>query len=246
VAASASSLPGDALYPVKLASQRVQVALTLSQAKKQLVVERFAAEKRHDVAAALLQGRRLTVDFQGVLQDREGDRWIVGGLPVLVQNTTQLLGEPYVGAAVQVRGRMPGNGELVALRLSVEDEPGPSSTPSPTSYPSPTATVEPTRTPSPTATPRPTETTGAVEATTTPSPTPTTTATGTPEATPTSQPTETPAPAGTPEPTETLEPEESPESPAWIAPTGSPEPTPVPSDTPEPGETPEPTEEPDD
>lgn len=182
VAASAGSLPGEPLYAVKLAGQQAQLALTANPARLQQLAERFDAQRRLDVAAALQAGRRATVEFSGAIQLIEGDVWLVGGLPVVAGEGTEIVGKPYPGARVQVRGELPGNGQIAASRLVVEPQPAPMPTPSPTATASPTATRQPARTP----TARPTQTPTAEER---------------PEPTRTPEPSATPAPTETPEPT---------------------------------------------
>jgi hypothetical protein len=169
VAATADSLPGDALYPVKLAAQRAELALTLDPDKHRLTADRFEAQRRLDVQAALSGRRQVAVEFRGVLQHRDGAYWIVDGLPVEVRATTVIAGQPDLGAIVQVWAELPGNGDMTATRLVVEpmtvqdetetDMLGPTPTPSPgrehpaTSAPKPAlehaATLEPTGSPTP-------------------------------------------------------------------------------------------------
>lgn len=198
VSASASSLPGDALYFVKLASQRAQLALMFNPARQQLMADQFETQRRLDVQAVLKGQRQVVVEFQGVLQQFDSSLWVVGGLQVAVQETTTISGKPNLGARVQVQAALPGDGRLVATGLRVESTAGPESSDDgqPTATQGATDTPEPTETPKPTATP---ESTATLEATGTPTPS------ETPETVETLEPDE------TAEPEETTEPEESPE-----------------------------------
>lgn len=224
--ASADSLPGDVLYPLKLASWQVRLTMTLDAAKQELLEHQFSVQQRLDVGAALQGGRQATVEFQGELQQQEGNLWMVGGLPVSIQDSTRIVGRPVLGALVRVRGDLPGNGELLATWLGV-DEPA---TSLPTETPEPADTVPPTETPQPTETPALTETVEPTEA---------------------SPPTVTPVPAEametrTPEPTESAEPEDLPEVVETSEPSEriSPNETPELDDGPELASTPEETETP--
>ena len=121
-AASAASLPGDALYPVKLAVQQAGVALTFDATARKQLKDQFSAQRRQDVQAALQAGRRAAIQFQGILQQISGNTWVVSGLTVTLQSgATMVVGDPSVGAWVMVRGYLPGDGTLVAAYLEVTD-----------------------------------------------------------------------------------------------------------------------------
>jgi hypothetical protein len=236
IAGTANSLPGDALYPLKQFSQKVQVTLTFDPAERERLQVRFREQARRDVQRVLRGGRQVSVEFEGVLEQMEGDLWVVGGVPVTLQPTTIVTGQPYVGDLVTVRGDLPGDGSVLVTALSVGPEltPRPTETPEPTHTPTPSPTAEPTSTPTPTRTPSPTAT---VEPSQTPNPTDTPRWTATLEATETPEPTQMPrrTATATPGPSQPQE-QESPE-PDWTA-------TPGPEDPDDAGETPEPAETP--
>lgn len=246
--ASAGSLPGDFLYPVKLATERVRLLLTFdTQARDQLLAE-FTQERRAEVIAILEAGRRVSVRFEGTLESFDDVVWIIDGLEVALDANTLIEGNPVVGATVAVEGLALGDSSLLAIRLTVEvaeEIPGHTVTPPPTMTSQPMVTPRPTR--GPTGTPMPTM---IPHLTTTPTMTPCSGETHTPHPTKTCEPkpthtprlTEThePGPTHTPHPTETREPH----------PTHTPYPTethePEPTHTPHPTEThePEPTHTP--
>ncbi len=261
VAASTGTLPGDALYPVKLTVQKARVALTFDATAREQLAEQFDTQQRQEIQTVLQTGQQAGVEFQGVLQQIATDAWIVGGLPVTLQPETIVEGQPRLGAQVSVSGRLPGDGSLVATRLTVgETAPGAFDSPLPT----PSVTVSPTGTSEPTQTPA---LTGTPELTETPEPTETLEPTETHEADETEEPddtrtpeltetpeadeSETPELTRTPEPTETHEAEETeePDDDETSQPTGTPRPTETlapprtsePTETVEPTRTPEPT-----
>jgi hypothetical protein len=237
---SADSLPGDVLYPLKLAGWQVRLTITLDPAKYELLEARHRTQQLLDVGAALDGGRQATVEFQGELQQQEGNLWTVGGLPVTVQDSTRIVGQPVLGALVRVRGDLPGNGELFATWLGV-DEPA---TSWPTQTPEPADTVPPTETPQPTETPALTTTVEPTTEVSAPTVTPVPAEaieTGTPGLTDGAQPEDMPEEAETSEPTEAINLPETPES------SDTPEPAPAPEETemPELDESPEQQETPD-
>ncbi len=229
VAASASSLPGDALYPVKLTVQQAQIALTLDADARARLEEQIQVQQQQDIQAAQRTRRQAAVKLEGCLEQIEGDTWIVSGLRITLRPETSRTGYPRLGAWVVVRGHLPGDGSLIAMHLIVTDKGLPSPMPtvnptaSPTNPPMPTGT--PTPSPAPTYRPEPTET---------PRPT------GTAQPTPTSEPTRQVKPTGTSRPTDEPKPTKEPK------PTDEPKPTkaPKPTDEPKPTKEPKPTNEP--
>jgi hypothetical protein len=239
VAASTHSLPGDALYPVKMIAQQTRLFLTRDSETHRQLEERFGAQQRRDVQSVLKAGRRVDVEFRGTLQRMAETLWVVDGLAVILQDATTILGRPYFGATIRVRGIAPGDGSLLATWLEVESEEMPviPETVEPTATTAPTATPTATSTPAPTATPTPTSTPAP---TSTPTPTATPTPTSTPAPTSTPTPTATPTPTSTPPPTSSPAPTTTPTPPS----TNTPIPTAAPTDTPEPADDPKPTDRP--
>ncbi len=140
VTAAASSLPGDALYPVKLAVERAHLSLTFDAARRQALQAEFDAQQRQDVQTVLHAGRKATVEFKGELIDMVGGVWQVDGLATTLEAGTAIHGQPHPGAAIRVRAYLPGDGSVVATELEVESE-----LEDRHAEPTPTATVRPTR-----------------------------------------------------------------------------------------------------
>ena len=245
LAASASSLPGDALYPLKVAGQRAHLALTFDADSQRLLADRLDAQRRSDIEEVLGTGRQVSVEFRGILERMEGAIWIVGGLPVTVDEATIFVGRPHPGVLLRVRGELPGDGALLAVQVEVVSD----ATPLPTPSSQPTGTPLPTATPTATGTPQPTGTVEATEGVETDeatgsgegheTPLPALTASPQPEDSEDADgATETPA---VQEPGHTPEVQETPDSIANPQPEESPEPqdTPAAIEEPEPEETPE-------
>jgi hypothetical protein len=253
ITASADSLPGDRLYPVKRTWENARLALTLAEPARQALRSEFAEQRREEVQAVLELRRPVIVEFEGRLGSIEADVWLVDGLSVTVGDGTVVSGVVVVGQEILVRAQAQRDGVLLALEI-VGDEDGPPAPDGsrdgsvsgdeaqPTGRPQPTR--EPTRTPEPTDRPtsRPTR-----EPTATRQPTPEPTATRTPEpkdnltdsvaATPDERPTATP----TEEPANVTRPHDEPtrDTKATPEPTATHRPTDAPSTTDKP--TPEPT-----
>jgi hypothetical protein len=183
LAASSYSLPGEALYPMKLARQELQVTLTFDKTSQASLERRIEVQRREEVGLALAAANRGEVHFGGTLEDVQAGIWNISGLMIQLDERTSVVAEPDLGAHVRVRGRLPGDGSLRALEIEVLDPPaddvpvpGPAESEalvSETQEPAPTAgptepsalkgAIEPSSTPTvvprlPTATPEPGDT----------------------------------------------------------------------------------------
>jgi hypothetical protein len=154
ISASADSIPGDLLYPVKTTVEQARVLLTISPAEKAQLIEQMDAERRSEVDAVLRAGRAIkSLPLHGAIESIAADQWLVSGLAVRITPGTVISGVPQVGATVRGTVSAPGDGTLVGTLLAVEApspvglepvEPSPaealaSPSPWPTSLPTPTS-----------------------------------------------------------------------------------------------------------
>ncbi len=186
VQASASSLPGDPLYPVKQVTRQVQL-ITIRNPEARVVKEKqIQAQEREEVRQATEQGRVFEKDVAGIIVDWQGDSFVLeDGLRIRLSDETNLQGEPGPGAIAEVHVRSE-DGKLVAERVAIR-QPAPTElalAPTETATTTPTATIAPTQTPKPTDTSQPTRRpTKKVVPSKTPTPKPTVTDTPFPTAT---------------------------------------------------------------
>lgn len=196
------ALPGDLLYPVKRATEQVQVALTQEPVQRQRLLQRFEQLRRDEAELVARTRRQATLTFSGVVSELRPGELLLADLdvPLVLAADTRVEGPLAVGSPVEVTAVSDGSGRLTARTVLVSGPPAPAAapavetatpTPQPTATPTSTATPEPTATPTllPTATPTPPPTD-----TPTPTPTATASATATRTATPTRTPTVTPTP----------------------------------------------------
>lgn len=178
-AAAQDSLPGDALYGLKLFTEQVQ--LTMRGPDEGLLAG--LEERRIDEVQRLLAaGRAADVSFRGQVLAITGETpqvWLVAGLEVIVEDPDAMPRAALTGTRVEVMGSTTADGRLIAHTIQPLE--GDEVTPLPVEEASPTA--EATSTPAPTAT--------------LPRPTATHTQTARPAASPTPQPTRTPLPQET-------------------------------------------------
>lgn len=231
VIASARALPGDPLYPVKLATEWVQLSLTFDPETKKARQEEFDEHRLQEADEVVACGRVVKWGgyLSGVIKSLEKETWVIGRktkeIPVWIDQQTEVEGEPALGAHAGVNYYVPQPGKIVARRIRILALP-PAAIPVPVTQtlqlptpvmPTPTCTpvavLSPTNTPTPVHTPTqraPVETfelpeTPVPKPSIAPSPTrtPTCTPTGTPTATPTLMPTATPTPTASPTDTPT-------------------------------------------
>lgn len=119
-----TSLPGDALYGVKLWTETMRLTLTWDDPTLQAA---FAA-RRIDEARQLIQlGRQAEMTFAGVVDAVTADGLVIDGLAVRITG-----GDYPPGSRVEVDVLSTGEGTLVARRIRLLQA-APSPTPSPTS-----------------------------------------------------------------------------------------------------------------
>lgn len=202
---SANSLPGDPLYGVKRASERVRLFLTLDAETRATLERYYEALRVAEVKQVVEQGRQVQVDLAGTVERVEGDTVVVEGIPVRLPEAA-LADAPAVGSKVEIVGQTHEDGTVTVKALSVRatpvvtavsgSAPAPAATATPpveqrpTATPTAVPTAKPTATPEPTATPttvptaQPSATVPASTATASPSATSTATRTATATTTP--------------------------------------------------------------
>ncbi len=67
------------------------------------------------------QGSAGAVVFSGVLEQNQGERWQVGGVPVSVSPETEILGSIQPGYSVTVQGEVTPEGTVQAERLQMRE-----------------------------------------------------------------------------------------------------------------------------
>jgi hypothetical protein len=125
VNASASSLPGDSLYGVKLAWENVRLGLAVGPQHDDLA-NQFQADHQREVQALMDHHRPVKVRFEGKVISISGTAWQVGILSVNVNANTLISGAPAVGDSVLVTAQVQADNTL--LGLSIEKLPLPTPT----------------------------------------------------------------------------------------------------------------------
>ncbi len=121
VTASASSLPGDVLYGLKLNWEQVQKALASSEQTRIELEFEFDQERLSEVEILLFEGRIEAVEFSGLVEDMGEFSWVIGGIDVTVGLETELKDVIGIGDIVEVGAVTQDDGTLLALEISLDN-----------------------------------------------------------------------------------------------------------------------------
>ena len=116
VRASSSALPGDILYTVKRSWENTRVWFADNGEILRLEAE-FEDERREEVAELLVYSRVAIVEFEGEVTNRNGSKWEVAGVPVIVSGEINVDPSIHVGSDVIVSGRTESDGVVFATKI---------------------------------------------------------------------------------------------------------------------------------
>jgi hypothetical protein len=116
--ASASSLPGDTLYDLKLGLEQVQMFFTFDDEAKQELALTFERERLFEVKALLAEGRSEYVDFSVIVDKANKSNRIISGIAVQVDPEINLDDNLEEGTKVEVAAVTQEDGTLLALKVS--------------------------------------------------------------------------------------------------------------------------------
>ena len=111
---SASALPGDTLYPVKLTFEQFQLSVASSTSQRLQLQDQFDQVRAQEVNELRDSNRAVTVTFAGVPAQMDGN-WLVAGIKLDVsQQDSQNLAE-WQNYVVQVTGETQGDTVKVSI-----------------------------------------------------------------------------------------------------------------------------------
>ena len=88
VAVSAHSLPGDTLYPVKRASEQVQLWLTLSETTREGLQQEFDQRRVEEAKTLIRERRPASVIFKGLITRVSDTVWMINDMAVTISAET--------------------------------------------------------------------------------------------------------------------------------------------------------------
>ncbi len=123
VITSAKSLPGDSLYPVKLAVEDITVYLVPSREIRLEYEVNYSQQRVDEVNQLIALHRTQQISFEGMLDEKSLTDWTVSGVPVTIKADTTFVGgligtEPFVsGSVVEVEGVTNTQGGVTANEI---------------------------------------------------------------------------------------------------------------------------------
>jgi hypothetical protein len=114
IAASAQTLPGDALYPVKRAAESLSLSAAPGQNLKQSLKANYSERRLEEARNLVKLGRPEEVRFVGTLTQMGPEAWVVDDLRVVLTPETILDPQIETGMGVEVLGRVNPGGWISA------------------------------------------------------------------------------------------------------------------------------------
>jgi hypothetical protein len=111
VSASNGALPGDNLYPVKRSWEGLRLLFVFSPEEREGLESEFEQERLDEISELLIDGRKETIAFAGLVTAQNTSEWKVSGITVMVTASSRLPADPVpVGAPVMVIGHTNAQG----------------------------------------------------------------------------------------------------------------------------------------
>ncbi|MHB0988315.1 MAG: DUF5667 domain-containing protein [Bellilinea sp.] len=119
--ASAETVPGEVLYPVKRVMEKAQMALTTSQCARLELEEEFDRRRLAEAEELEQKGRIESVRIAGPLEELDDETWSVGGVKLKLTSEQAVLARTLTGSYIEVNGQIRGEEgievESLELRL---------------------------------------------------------------------------------------------------------------------------------
>lgn len=104
VVVSARSLPGDTLYPVKLAAENVSLKLAPNAELRQRLSEDYQLRRTEEVRSLLAQNLVRNISLEGVISQVNPDGVLIDDLPIIFDVQTRISGDLLPGRLVKLEG----------------------------------------------------------------------------------------------------------------------------------------------
>jgi hypothetical protein len=120
--ASASSLPGDRLYDLKLGLEKVQMVLVFNPESRKELVQKFEEKRRSEVEQLLEEGQVQQAAFLGAIEKMDFSIRSISGVPVKLGPEVEVKGDIEEGTEVVVEAVTREDGTVLAAEISGADE----------------------------------------------------------------------------------------------------------------------------
>ena len=122
-AVSARALPGETLYPVKIAAERTRLLLAGAPLKRLELEQSFDQERIEEVETLSQRFRNAqssdlqAVTFAGGLTQMQPGEWLVGGVRVLISPEVSISSQVKPGDYIEVHGILQPDGSVLASQV---------------------------------------------------------------------------------------------------------------------------------
>lgn len=116
---SAKALPGDGLYPVKLAAENISLRLAPSGEARQQLADDYQQRRTEEVLSLLAIGTERRISLEGVIDEVSPEQLIVQGIPVRLNADTDVSGVMVPGRLVKLEGTTSPGGWVDADSLKL-------------------------------------------------------------------------------------------------------------------------------
>jgi hypothetical protein len=118
---SAQSLPGDILYPVKLAGEQTRLLFTTNTTQRLSLQERYDQTRADEVENVLQDHRQVEVTFVGLLTQSIDGHWQVGGVNVVFPSNLEPISRQMLNAYVEVTGLSQNDGLVQVSQVHLRE-----------------------------------------------------------------------------------------------------------------------------
>ena len=108
------TIPGDFLYSVKRLSENTQLALTFNPEQQVELAEKFNQRRLSEIDQLIQANRAAVVQFQGILETKGENLWIIEGHAVFLPDDVIIDQTPQEGDRIEVIGLLRTNNVMVA------------------------------------------------------------------------------------------------------------------------------------
>jgi hypothetical protein len=117
ISAASSTFPNKLIFPIKEGWRQTRLMITLD-AQQRLNLESATDQARLNDAKDLVElGQQTSVNFPGLLVQKQPDAWIVGGIPAQVSPQTEVVGNVQEGIWVEVKGELRPDGIVAVSQI---------------------------------------------------------------------------------------------------------------------------------
>jgi hypothetical protein len=117
--ASAQTVPGETLYPVKRVVEQAQLVLTTDQSTRLDLEEEFDRRRVAEAEELEQAGRTESVTVAGSLEKVEQQTWAVGGVKLKLSPDQEAIARTLVGSYIEVKGKIRGEEGIEVEKLEL-------------------------------------------------------------------------------------------------------------------------------